>query len=207
MFFYYFLVDPFTESNTNPTIKNEFPTIPTPIKTTKTINNNITKKVFNSEKDEIFQINNKNVKNDMNSNQTDFASFDAFNSNTNSSNSDSDFFETFNDNFNKNSNVKKSSIVDAFGGGSGDDKTTAKLNPKNISSTFDDFDDEFAQMQINPTTNNNFSKFDNFGKNNLLNNENAVSKVKNKFNAEDFSKNDNFDTDLEEVIKRSLVDK
>lgn len=143
----------------------------------------------------------------MNSNQTDFASFDAFNSNTNSSNSDSDFFETFNDNFNKNSNTTKSSIVDAFG----DDKTTAKINPKNFSSTFDDFDDEFANLQINPTTtsvsNNNFSKFDNIGKKNLLSNENAVSKVKNKFNAEDFSKNDNFDTDLEEVLKRSLVDK
>lgn len=172
------------------------------------------------EKDEIFQNNNKIVKN---TNQTtDFASFDAFNdNNTNSSNSDSDFFDAFNDNFNKNSNSTKSSVVDAFGDDNTTTTTTAKKNPNNFSSTFDDFDDEFAKMQLNPMTtttttttiplasikNNNFSKFD-IGKNNLLSSsENALSKVKNKFIAEDFSKNDNFDTDLEEVLKRSLVDK
>lgn len=194
----FFLVDPFTESNS--ANKNELPLPPIPTQT-KPINNNITKKVFNSEKDENFLNNNKSVKVVNNSDQTDFASFDAFNDNTASSNSDSDFFETFNDNFNKNSNSKKSSIVDAFG-----DVQTAKTNPKNFTSTFDDFDDEFAKMQINPV-NNNISKFENVGKNNLLSEKNAVSKVKNKFNAEDFSKNDNFDTDLEEVLKRSLVDK
>lgn len=136
----------------------------------------------------------------------------------------SDFFAEFNDNFNKNKN--KTAAVDAFG--ETDNKVSTTTKPSTSKFKSDNFEDEFARIKIKKDM-DDFARFDAFNEASSKSFEDTFSDsnaafdklnkpkrdntvvgstfdLKNaKFEA-DYSKGETFDKDLNEIIKRSLVD-
>lgn len=113
------------------------------------------------------------------------------------------FFAEFNDNFNKNKN--DTSAFDAFG--ETDNKVSTGLttitNPSTSKLKTEKFEDEFAVTVKNDLR---FDAFKDASKslNDTFSDSHAAMKNA-KFEA-DYSKGETFDSDLNEIIKRSLVD-